>query len=147
MESAPSFRQDSVERNSQYRASEPGPEPEPAVVTSSAWPSDEQPEKDGESKGRALPKDKPTSSSLSIRKTTSFQVHEVMGFFDLPGEHRVFHGPLGNMYPSDCISRPQRHCQKTWEAAMSINGSWPTQRAEDTGGFLERTVFAIFCPS
>jgi len=49
------------------------------------------------------------------------------------GGRRDFVGPLGDMYPNDTILRPQRHCAETWREVMSINESWPTQKAEDTG--------------
>ena len=132
MEFMSSFREDSVERNMRLYSE------------GSAWTS-EKPGEDGEGKGGALPSEQPASSTLSLRKTLSFQPDELMGFFDLPGEHRDFHGPLGNMYPTDFISRPQRHCPTTWEATMSVSESWPTQRAEETGGFRERRFFGFSC--
>ena len=53
------------------------------------------------------------------------------------GLRRDFVGPLGDMFPNDTILRPQRHCAETWREAMSVNKSWPTQKAEDTGEFCE----------
>ena len=131
MESTPSLHEDGVERT--LRVAEPGID-KPAE--GSAW-TGKTAGKDGRGKGGEAPTHEPMSSRMS----SSFLCDDAMGFFDLPGEHSGFHGPLGNMNPSDFISRPQRHCPETWEATMSISESWPTQKAEDTGRFREIGFF------
>ena len=74
-------------------------------------------------------------------RTSIYGSHNVINLaeFSEPVEagRRDFVGPLGDMYPNDTILRPQRHCAETWSAAMDVNESWPTQKAEDTGEFCE----------